>query len=565
MAQHDYVIANASGATVRADINSMALAISSNNSGSSEPATKYAYEFWVDSGNNLIKLRNGANNAWITLPFSTTASNTVDVNGGSIDGTPIGASSASTGAFTTITGTSATLTTSGTDDPLTLAYTGAAANVGPVLKLYRNSGSAADSDATGEVRFIGKNDAGSPQDVNYAQIITYIEDATDGTEDGAMYIKTMLAGTARNTISLLPSAVVINDESQDVDFRVESDGNANMLFVDGGNNRVGIGTASPETLVEISGAVDNGLLQGLQLTNTDYAANETGQKIAINFKLSRAGTMRDAARITAGKDSDFDDAASVDSYLAFDTALNDARTEKMRIDSSGNVGIGTELNLERTLTLSTGLAKTSTSSASVFAIQSNEASVNSRFSMHYTGGASAADRKIFLQMEEDGVANAGQIHLNPSGGTVHSPQGIIFGTATTAAETLDDYEEGNWTPTIISTGGSTPNYATSLASGTYTKIGNTVCASFIIVVSGVTDNGGAGNKAVTGLPFSQTGSTYAQNGVIGYNDVWADAVQAFYITGANLQIIPTGVTQSNYTGVITTGYFSGTITYKTAT
>ena len=465
MAQHDYVIANASGATVRADINSMALAISSNNSGSSEPSTKYAYEFWVDSGNNLIKLRNGANNAWITLPLSTTASNTVDINGGAIDGTPIGASSASTGAFTTITGTSATLTTSGTDDPLTLAYTGAAANVGPVLKLYRNSGSAADSDATGEVRFIGKNDAGSPQDVNYAQIITYIEDATDGTEDGAMYINTMLAGTMRNTISLLAGAVVFNDEGQDVDFRVESDGNANMLFVDGGNNAV---------------------------------------------------------------------------------------------------GIGTELNLERTLTLSTGLAKTSTSSASVFAIQSNEASVNSRFSMHYTGGASAADRKIFLQMEEDGVANAGQIHLNPSGGTVHSPQGIIFGTATTAAETLDDYEEGNWTPTIISTGGSTPNYATSLASGTYTKIGNTVCASFIIVVSGVTDNGGAGNKAVTGLPFSQTGSTYAQNGVIGYNDVWADAVQAFYITGANLQIIPTGVTQSNYTGVITTGYFSGTITYKTA-
>ena len=102
MAQHDYVIANASGATVRADINSMALAISSNNSGSSEPATKYAYEFWVDSGNNLIKLRNGANNAWITLPLSTTASNTVDVNGGTIDGTTIGASSASTIVGTTI-------------------------------------------------------------------------------------------------------------------------------------------------------------------------------------------------------------------------------------------------------------------------------------------------------------------------------------------------------------------------------------------------------------------------------------------------------------------------------
>ena len=106
MAQHDYVIANASGATVRADINNMALAISSNNSGSSEPSTTYAYEWWIDTGNNLLKLRNSANNAWITMPFSITANNTVDINGGTIDGTNIGGSSAGTGAFTTLSASS---------------------------------------------------------------------------------------------------------------------------------------------------------------------------------------------------------------------------------------------------------------------------------------------------------------------------------------------------------------------------------------------------------------------------------------------------------------------------
>jgi len=108
MAQHDYVIANASGATVRADINSMALAISSNNSGSSAPSTTYAYEFWIDTTNNLLKLRNAANNAWLTMPFSITADNTVDINGGTIDGTNVGASSAGTGAFTTLAASSAT-------------------------------------------------------------------------------------------------------------------------------------------------------------------------------------------------------------------------------------------------------------------------------------------------------------------------------------------------------------------------------------------------------------------------------------------------------------------------
>ena len=39
--------------------------------------------------------------------------------------------------------------------------------------------------------------------------------------------------------------VVVNDNSVDMDFRVESNGNANMLFVDGGNNKIGIATASP--------------------------------------------------------------------------------------------------------------------------------------------------------------------------------------------------------------------------------------------------------------------------------------------------------------------------------
>ena len=100
---------------------------------------------------------------------------------------------------------------------------------------------------------------------------------------------------------------------------------------------VGIGTTSPETKVEISGSADNGLLQALQITNTDHASGETGQEVAINFKLSRAGTIRDAARITAGKDDDWDDAAATDSNLQFDTALNDTRYEQMRLTSVGNL------------------------------------------------------------------------------------------------------------------------------------------------------------------------------------------------------------------------------------
>ena len=75
MAQHDYDIANQTGANFRADLNNALDAIASNNSGSSEPSTTFAYEWWIDTSANVLKLRNSANNAWITLPLSITASN----------------------------------------------------------------------------------------------------------------------------------------------------------------------------------------------------------------------------------------------------------------------------------------------------------------------------------------------------------------------------------------------------------------------------------------------------------------------------------------------------------
>lgn len=67
MSQHDYNVANAPGATVRADINSLAGAIASLNSGTAEPSVTFAYMLWADTTNNLLKMRNTTNTAWITL------------------------------------------------------------------------------------------------------------------------------------------------------------------------------------------------------------------------------------------------------------------------------------------------------------------------------------------------------------------------------------------------------------------------------------------------------------------------------------------------------------------
>lgn len=67
MAQHDYLIDNQPGAAFRADINAALAAIVSNNSGATEPATTYPYQWWADTTSGKLKLRNAANNAWIEV------------------------------------------------------------------------------------------------------------------------------------------------------------------------------------------------------------------------------------------------------------------------------------------------------------------------------------------------------------------------------------------------------------------------------------------------------------------------------------------------------------------
>ncbi len=64
MATHDYIIANASGAAVRSDLNNALAAIVSQNSSSSEPSTTYAYQLWADTTDGVLKIRNAANSAW---------------------------------------------------------------------------------------------------------------------------------------------------------------------------------------------------------------------------------------------------------------------------------------------------------------------------------------------------------------------------------------------------------------------------------------------------------------------------------------------------------------------
>ena len=67
-----------------------------------------------------------------------------------------------------------------------------------------------------------------------------------------------------NVASFLRNQIIFNEDSNDQDFRVESNGKTHMLFVDGGNNRLGIGTDSPNDIVDIHAPNSQ-----LRLTDTD--------------------------------------------------------------------------------------------------------------------------------------------------------------------------------------------------------------------------------------------------------------------------------------------------------
>lgn len=89
-------------------------------------------------------------------------------------------------------------------EDLILLNTDAGAAVGPILKLERDSASAAADDILGAIRWEGRDDGGN--DTIYAEVTSEIEDATDTTEDGNLVVKLMKAGTLTEVFRLTPQA-----------------------------------------------------------------------------------------------------------------------------------------------------------------------------------------------------------------------------------------------------------------------------------------------------------------------------------------------------------------------
>lgn len=121
------------------------------------------------------------------------------------------------------------------------------------------------------------------------------------------------------------------------------------------------------------------------------------------------------------------------------------------------------------------------------------------------GGAESA------RFDASGNLLVGVTSANANGGVLQLKSGITFPATQSQSSdvnTLDDYEEGTWTPNLLISSSST-GITYSSRNGTYTKIGNTVRCTFGISLSNKGSNTGGIN--VTNLPFTPSNSTDARN------------------------------------------------------
>lgn len=263
-----------------------------------------------------------------------TISENTSANGVAVDGVTL-----KDGAITSTA--ASTITVADNSDNLTLKSTDADANAGPNLILQRDSGSPADGDAIGRIDFDADNDAGEV--TSFFSIRAEIEDASDGAEDGQMKIDQIIAGTAVTALRFKSSETVFNDDSKDVDFRVETNANTHGLFVDGGTNNVCIGTSAPIMsgydssstklcVHDSSGSAQSGYLELSAATNTNghnvgaiqFANNENADATNLDADGKVVATIRTVLR-TSDSNAGDDSGGTIEFYTKNEAASLTAR------------------------------------------------------------------------------------------------------------------------------------------------------------------------------------------------------------------------------------------------
>ena len=246
------------------------------------------------------------------------------------------------------------------DGTLKVESDNANALMAPLLQLDRVSSSPADGDLIGAIRYTARLDNGNPAE--FAGLEAKIIESS--TADGEITLNIAKGGNVRSALRANNTEVIINDASEDIDFRVESNGNANAIFVESGTDRVGIFTASPTVALDVTGDVKisgdltvtgddivmgtntSGHIMVADGTNFNPVAVSGDVSIAANGAVTIANTAVETAMIAADAITEAkiaDDAVESehinDNVISGQTALTSglATTDELLISDGGTI------------------------------------------------------------------------------------------------------------------------------------------------------------------------------------------------------------------------------------
>ena len=302
MAQHDYNIANQSGADFRSDLNNALSAIASTNSGDTSPTTTFANQLWIDTANNVLKIRNEGNSAWITTGISITADNTFNIDGGTVNG------------ITALSFSSGSSVTTILDEDNLASNSATALATQQSIKAYVDS-QVGSVDTLAEILTNGNTTGGTDISLSSSDIIGTGNINITGTIQSSGAITGNLTGNVTgnvtgnaSTATALQTARTINGASFDgtanISFNTDSvsEGSSNLYFT---NARVesylDAGSATPT----FASAVINSSLTGSAILDDDTFGTASATTVATSESIkayvdSQVATKDTLAEVLAG-------------------------------------------------------------------------------------------------------------------------------------------------------------------------------------------------------------------------------------------------------------------------
>ena len=171
-------------------------------------------------------------------------------------------------------------------------------------------------DAFSAANFYSRTDS----DSRYQTTLAGIDDQSSSNDD---------------QITITDTAVVINEDSDDVDFRVESNGKSNMLVVDAGNDRVGIGDENPDAILHVDATSAGNNIEAIRISNTGGGVDEGA---FISWEI--ANTSGYGASIGGLRE----DSGGI-ALVARSGEINGATVEGFRLDHDHRLLVGTTQTL----------------------------------------------------------------------------------------------------------------------------------------------------------------------------------------------------------------------------